>query len=178
MANQTQSAEKGSGRSTTGGQHAVPGPHHERFAKLVGDWDTTMTMWFPDPQNPVTTTGRARYDTILGGLYLAITYTGTAMGRPFNGRGITGYDVARKQYCHTWCDDMSSTIQYKTGNFIDDGKTLVMHGEIADASSPEPIKMRDVLTHFDDDHERYESFVTLGGNEMKAMEVDYRKVKR
>ena len=44
----------------------------------------------------------------MGGRYLHGMFKGTAMGQPFEGASVSGYDNTKKKYFNVWVDSMST----------------------------------------------------------------------
>lgn len=62
-------------------------------ANLAGSWITTTSIWMSGPgSEPMVTEGTSEKSWVLGGRWLEERYQGTMMGRPLEGRGMTGFD--------------------------------------------------------------------------------------
>ncbi len=74
--------------------YATPGEPHARLVKKAGDWDVAVKIWHTaDMEVPEESTGTSRIKAILGGRYIVEKFKGEAMGMPFEGFGIAGYDI-------------------------------------------------------------------------------------
>src|SRR5688500_9706269 len=115
---------------------------------------------------------------IHGGRFLASTYEGTMAGKPFHGRGLMGYDNAKKRYVATWIDTISTGIMYSEGTVDAAGKVFTMLSEQKDPVSGKTEKMKEVTTIVDADTHRHEMYVLTDGQEFKTLDITYRRVKK
>jgi hypothetical protein len=153
---------------------ATPGAEHEKLVATAGAY-TTATRWWPAPgAPPEDATGSAERSTILGGRYVVEKYSGTMMGMPFEGMGITGYDNVEQKYVTIWVDNMSTGIFRMLGE-ADDNGNLVFTGEYKDPVSGETKTMRSVSSPAagGEKFEMYE--VAADGSEFKVFEIVYTK---
>ena len=101
-----------------------PGPEHEMLKKDVGTWDATVEMFMPGA--PPSVSKGTETVTMLGGFWQLSEFKSEMMGQPFEGRGTTGYDPAKKKYVGTWVDTM--TPGYYTVEATYDAATKTMTG--------------------------------------------------
>ena len=102
-----------------------PGPEHEMLKKDVGVWDATVEM-FMAPGAPPSVSKGTETVTMMGGFWQLSEFKSEMMGQPFEGRGTTGYDPAKKKYVGTWVDTM--TPGYYTVEATYDAATKTMTG--------------------------------------------------
>ncbi len=108
---------------------ATPTAAHELLQPMVGNWKTTTSMWMAGPDGPpMISEGESVKTMALGGRWLQEDYSGTMMGQPFNGRGMTGYDNYKNMYINTWQDDMSTALTYATGMRHAETGVFTFHG--------------------------------------------------
>ena len=151
-----------------------PGEHHEFLARMAGEWTFTNTMWMDPSQPPVTSDGTSTKTMILGGRYLEDETHGEAMGKPFDGYGVTGYDNTGGEFVGTWIDSMTTSIAVAKGER--DGDTLTMHGEYVDPMSKQTMKVRAVTRVVNKNYHVFEYFMTMpGAPEFKSMVIEYRR---
>ena len=114
----------------------------------------------------------------MGGRFLEQNFTGTAMGQPFEGRGLVGYDNLKKEYTSIWFDNMSTGIMTGAGQYDPATKTLTAEGSMSCPVTQETHRWyKDVTTFTDENHYTYESFMKdKDGKEYKAMSITYSKV--
>lgn len=155
---------------------AAPGPNHERFKKLAGDWNLTV-KWTMDPSQPMQETkSTSTITTLLDGRYCQEQTTGEMMGKPFQGMGLTGYDNVLKKYVGVWIDNMGTGIMSTQGTPDASGNVINWTGESSDPATGKMMKSREVTRYLDDDHHVFEMY-TKGpdGKEYKAMEITYER---
>ncbi len=97
-----------------------PGPHHEALNQFVGEWDTTMRMWWGGPGSEAEeSSGHSSIKWILDGRFvqedMTSTFTmpgpdGGMMEMEFRGMGLTGYDNFRNMYVSSWADNMTTQL--------------------------------------------------------------------
>ena len=73
-------------------KYANPGPQHEKLKAMVGTWDATIKSWSGTPE-PMVSTGVMKNEMMLGGRLLESEFKGKWMDQPFEGYGLTGYDL-------------------------------------------------------------------------------------
>ncbi len=83
-----------------------PGPEHEMLKKDVGTWDATVES-FMTPGAPAAVSKGTESVSMLGGFWQVSDFKSEMMGQPFEGRGTTGFDPAKKKYVGTWVDSMT-----------------------------------------------------------------------
>jgi len=153
---------------------ATPGPQHALLAKLVGEWKTTMTTYMDGPE-PVTSTGTYKGEAVFGGRYFVGHHTGQAMGRDFAGMSIDGYDNSTQKYFSMWIDNFGTGYYLAHGELDADGKTLRHAGDMQ--FGPMTIPSRSETVFVSDDKVTFTMWHTMGGQEMKAMDLVYERVK-
>jgi hypothetical protein len=128
-----------------------PGPEHEMLKKFVGTWDTTMKS--PNGEAMGTTT----YKMELGGLWLTSALEIDLGAVKFQGKGMDGYDAAKKKYVSAWFDNMGTAPMLMEGTYDKDKKTMTLTG---DGPGPDgkPTKWKTVSTMSDDDNFTFTMF--------------------
>jgi hypothetical protein len=152
---------------------ATPGENQKMLAKSAGTWTAAVTMWMQPGAPPTTSTASATNEMIMGGRYLKSTNTGNMMGMPFEGVGITGYDNVKKQFVNSWIDNMGTGIMTMTGTWDAGTKSINFTGSMADPMTGKDTPFREVLTFVDDDHQVLEMYSSMGGKEVKNMEIKF-----
>jgi hypothetical protein len=156
-------------------KYAMPGPGHAMLAGSVGDWDATVKMWM-GPGEPMVTAGTSHNTMILGGRYLEQRYTGTMMGQPFHGYGLTGYDNRKQRYTTLWVDDSSTEMMAGTASWNDKEHTLTGMNETTGPDG-KPMTSRTTTRRPDPDTEVFSMYADMGGKETLMMEITYRRTK-
>ena len=154
-------------------KYAMPGPQHAAIKNQEGTWNATVTSWVDGPQ-PITSTGTETSTMILGGRFLETKFTGTYMGQPYEGWGLTGFDNKASRVLTLWADNMSTNWMSLTGTMSDDGKTMTCSGSM-DGPSGKPMDIR-AETKFDSDTQMtYTMFGKMNGTDTKMMQIVYTK---
>jgi hypothetical protein len=145
----------------------APGPEHAALKRMEGEWAATVTGEMGESKGTQT----AKLEC--GGLWLATEYRGEFFGQPFQGRGLDGYDPAKKKYVSVWVDSMSTQPMMLEGTMDADKKVLTMRGE---GLGPEgtPVKYKNVTEFTDNDHHKFTmSIVGTDGKETPMMTINY-----
>jgi uncharacterized protein DUF1579 len=153
-------------------KYATPGPEHELLKSLAGNWKAVTKSWM-GPGDPQVSEGRAVRTVILGGRYLKDEYTTTFMNQPFEGFGITGYDLLKKEYVSTWSDTMGTAILISRGKADASGKVLTLVASYDDPVTGQKKTMKEVTKILDPNKNVFEIWEDNGGKEVKSMEVTY-----
>lgn len=107
---------------------SAPGKEHEALKPMLGSF-TCSTKFHAPGMPPMESTGTVERKWILGGRYMAEEFKGNAMGMPFEGFGITGYDKLQKFYHSYWIDSMATGTWTQTGTADATGKNFTFAGE-------------------------------------------------
>ena len=122
--------------------------------------------------------GTSQFESIFGGRFIRQTFKGVAMGQPFEGMGINGYDNVKKQYWGTWMDSMSTAIMTTTGTASTDGKTWSFTGSMTDPMTGKDIQVDEKVFVTDADHHTFEMWMPgPDGKSYKSMEIVYSRKK-
>ncbi|HUL76483.1 MAG TPA: DUF1579 domain-containing protein [Vicinamibacteria bacterium] len=110
-------------------QMPQPGPEHEILKKDVGTWDATVES-FMAPGAPASVSKGTETVSMMGGFWQLSEFKSEMMGQPFEGRGTTGYDPAKKKYVGTWVDTMTPSYYTVEATYDAAKKTMstVMEG--------------------------------------------------
>lgn len=100
----------------------TPGPEHEMLRKDVGVWDATVEMLTPGAP-PAVSKGTETV-SMLGAFWQIADFKAEMFGQPFEGRGTTGYDPARKKFVGTWVDSISTGISTVEATYDPAKKTM------------------------------------------------------
>ena len=156
---------------------AKPGPEHAILAEMEGTWDAVMHM--PGaPKDAPASKGTHVYKMECGGLWLTSKFEGDFGGMKFEGRGIDGYDPAKKKYTGVWVDSMSSTPLLLEGTRDEKTKVLTMTG---DHPGPDGklAKVKTKSSFKDKDHHTFTMYmVGEGGKDEEMMTIEYTRKKK
>ncbi len=160
-------------------KYMTPGEPHARLVKKVGDWNVAVKMWHtPDMEVPEESIATSSIKSIMGGRYILEKVTGEAMGQPFEGLGIGGYDNITKKYFSTWIDTMMTVIMRLDGTAARYGGVINFEGTVPDPLHGRYEMTRSVERTISDDKVIYTSYKTAAdGREYKGMELTYTRAK-
>jgi hypothetical protein len=157
---------------------ATPGPEHAMLAKSAGTWNCTMKSWMDPDGEPMVSEGTEVSRMVLGGRYLESEYDGQAMGMPFEGRGVIGYDNAKKKYVGVWYDNMGTGIMNYEGDYDAGKKELTCKGTYVDALTGQVKTAKMVSRLVSNDHHVFEMWGPgPDGKMVKWMEIVYDRAK-
>jgi len=123
-------------------EYATPGPEHAVLGRRLGTWQLTV-KFFPAPgAPPFTSSGVSRYAWILGDRVLENHVSGDPDGRPFEGRGYSGFDTRLRRYWFVWFDTMATGATRGDGAAGPDGNTLLWSVESTDLVARGPRRTR------------------------------------
>ena len=151
------------------------GSHHEHMVRMVGEFDTTMTVWSGPGSEPMVSQGKAINEMVLGGRYLQTEFHGDFMGEKFEGLSLMAYDNATERYKTLWIDSWSTDLPpHGVGVCNEDGSVFTTVQCMDDILTGHKVVMRNVITLVDADHYRFEMFSTYPGHdEFKSVAVEY-----
>lgn len=116
----------------------TPGAPHKVLASLAGSWKADSKMWWNGPAMPATVAqGKSEASMILGGRFLATSYSSTLMEAPFLGQGLLGYDNTKKKYVQTWVDNMSTAASIAEGYADTSGTVITLWGVMDEPATGE-----------------------------------------
>jgi predicted DNA-binding WGR domain protein len=158
-------------------KYATPGEGHAFLKKMAGEWVVVSKLWEKPGREPTLTNGPGKAKMIMGGRYLEITYQGTMMGMPFEGKSLYGYDNHAKKYFSTWIDNMGTGLMVTWGTVDKTGKILTEFGEVDDIFTGKKIKVKNVITLIDADKWQTEMYMLDPQGEFKSVEVIHTRKK-
>ena len=153
----------------------TPGPQHKALADTAGSYDVKMKNWMDPAQPPSEESGTVERKMELDGRVLVEHFSGTMMGAPFVGHGMTGYNNVTGKYWSTWNDSMS------TGLFVSEGtcdakNTCTFKGTMIDPVTKKPTTTRMTTRWTSPTTEIFEMYgPDKKGKEYKMMEMTYTK---
>ena len=157
----------------TAQQPPVPGAEHKMLEQMVGTWDAEMTIAGVDKPSKCV----AKYTSTCGGMWIASDFEGELAGQKFQGRGLDGYDFAKKKYVGVWVDSMISAPMFFEGDYNAQTKTMIQTAT-APGMDGQPAKWRSVTKLDSNDKHTFEMFVTpKGGDEAKMFTITYTRRK-
>ncbi|MBU1100821.1 MAG: DUF1579 domain-containing protein [Bacteroidetes bacterium] len=155
-----------------------PGAEHAMLAKMVGEWKVETKMWMDPMGEPEFSEGKSVNEMILGGRYLLQTHSGAiTMGMPMEGVGIDAYDNVKKKYISLWMDNFGTGVAYAEGEWDEEAGGIVCWGTMTDPMTGSDLEYKMVITHHDEDHSQMDMYMVMGDEEIKSMEMHYKRVK-
>ncbi len=157
----------------------VTGDEHAMLDQLVGEWDVEQKMWMPGVPQPMVSTMRSTTEWVLGKKHIKESLTGDLMGQPYEGMGITSYDVYNNRYNIFWADSMGTATYYATGFPSPDGGAIEAYGTMDEPSMHMRGKtVKYVIRAVDEDTHVFELHdLHIGGDNTMVMELTYRRRK-
>lgn len=147
----------------------TPGPQHKKLQELEGKWSFTLKAEGSESK------GTCEYKSECGGLWVTSDFRTNFGDTKFQGKGLDGYDSAKKKYVSVWVDSMTTAPMIFEGDFDAKGEKMTMH---ATAAGPDA-KMgvwRSVTTINERDTHTFEMFFKpQGGQEMQMMTILYKR---
>ncbi len=158
-------------------KYTVPGEGHKILDSTVGKFTYTSKFWMAANTTPETSKGTSESKWILDGRYVEQEVTGTAMGKPFHGKGVTGFDSFKQEYQSTWMDTMSTAIMLVTGT--KQGDTIKQSGTGSDPMTGTKDKWFRTELNIKSKNEHTFAMWSKDekGQEFKTMEMDYKRKK-
>lgn len=152
-----------------------PNETHQQLATLVGDWTYTVKWWMAPNTDAQEMEGVTHNEMIFGGRHLVQHVMGGSQEMPFEGKGITSYDVVRGEYASIWIDTISTGMMVSRGVWDPTTKSVRESGTYSCPMTGDKERpTRSVLTFADADHYSYDSFTNgPDGKEFKSMEIVY-----
>ena len=149
---------------------ATPGEMHAWLASRAGTYDMDIQTMDAEGK-PATAKATATISMVLGGRFQEQRLTGTFMGKPYEGYGLTGYDNLKKEFVNYWFDTMGTAPSVATGQRSADGKTLTLTGTWDMPFGPMPFRY--VMTHKTEKEMLFAAFGSMDGKEFPMMEMTY-----
>ena len=146
-----------------------PGKEHEELKALEGVWDAAMKM-----ADGSEVKAESEFKMTCEGMWLASDFRGEFGEVKFHGKGLDGYDSAKKQYVSIWVDSMSGSPMVMTGK--KDGKVTTMTG-----AGPGPAgdtKYKTISTQDSSDKMSFQMFTTSDGKDVEVMSITYTRRKK
>ena len=154
---------------------ATPGPEHKRLDAMAGSFDATA-RWQHDPSQPEEVSkGKSTSEWILDGRFLQTSFEGSAMGQPFEGFGLMGFDNSKRQYEAFWTDSMGTMmLPIYRGTADANGKVITLRGEYDCPIRKQHIAFREVMTIADRNRYTIEFYERQpDGTERRSMSMEY-----
>ena len=156
---------------------ATPGEAHKKMAALEGSWDAKVKQWMAPGAPPSESAATADFKVILGGRYMTQSFSGSMMGQPFSGYGVSGYDNFKKVTQTVWMDTFGTAMLVMTGGWDASG-ALTETGAMDDFMTGKPMTVKGSMRVADNDHMTYEMWMSGPDGKMyKDLEINYTRKK-
>ena len=152
----------------------TPGEFHKKLDVFVGDWKAVSKFWMDPSQEPQVSDASMKTTWILDGRFIQQHYKGEAMGQPFNGMALWGYDNLKKKYTSTWTDSMSTAIAAYLGTCDASGKTFTLTGSLDDPMTGKVVQSKFITRVINKDKHIFEMYGPgPDGKMVKSLEITY-----
>ncbi len=157
----------------------APNENHQKLEPIVGTWTSSSKWWMSAEAPAEESQGTSVNSWIMNGRFLKQEFKGEAMGKPFEGMNITGYDNLKGEYSSLWIDSMSTGMMTSSGHFNPEGTVYEESGSFACPMTGEKDRwFRSAMKLIDSGHYTYEMFMKdSDGKEFRGMEIIYERVK-
>ena len=156
-----------------------PGEPHKHIQYFIGTWDTITKIWMGGPATPPTSsTGMSTFVSVLDGRWVKEEHSGSMMGMPYNGMGMTGYDNYKKLYVGTWFSNMGTEMLQMAGARHPKTGVLTMYGTMDEPQlGVHGRTVKYLTTPTDDDHFTFSIIDLHAGDDYKVIEIVYTRRK-
>lgn len=149
-----------------------PGEEHQKLKPLAGEFTYTCKFWMDPSQSPFESTGTIQRKWVLGDRFLEETVIGKNFdGSKFEGRGLIGYDKAKKKYTTSWVCSMGTGTTTAVGTADSSGKKFNFDSEMFCPIQNKQMQGRDELRLESEDKHVMVTHIIDNGKENKMMEL-------
>jgi hypothetical protein len=154
-----------------------PGPEHELLKSDAGTWDAVVEMMAAPGTPPMKSTGVETNVVGCGGLCLITDFKSDMMGQPFQGHGLTTYDIVKKKYVGSWIDSMSAGMSISESSYDAAAKKSTGWMEGPDMTG-KVSRMKSTVEYPDPDHRVFTMYSTgPDGKEAPGLRITYARRK-
>jgi hypothetical protein len=149
----------------------------EKLQRLLGNWEGITSTWFEPGKPAVEETNRGTFKVGVNENFVVYEYESTLQGSPFKGMAMYGYDAAQKKFQSSWVDSfhMGGAIMFSEGESTESGFSII--GSYLYESVR--YNWRTNLEIVNDDEITLTSYyISLEGEESKAVETVYKRVSK
>ena len=157
---------------------STPGQHHAALAQLVGEWDVEVSLLMPGGAQK--SSGRARYEWAVEGLWLTQKLEATLMGMPYQSFAVMGYDNYAKNHVVATVSSADTSLNVARGVVVDpQHKVTSVYGALDEYTTGELNKpFRAVTRIVDNDRHVIEIWdLGIGASGAKVLEFNYTRKK-
>ncbi len=121
---------------------AGPTKEHELLNRNLGDRTGTMKMWASPDADPIEIPVKETNTLVLGGLWVQTEL----IAGPYQGRGMTGYDPAKKKYIGIWTNNQTPHLTVMEGTNNAKTHELTMLFRDLDPATGDMVDMKSVTS--------------------------------
>lgn len=118
-------------------------PAHEHLKLMLGTWEGSVKFKMGDEW--VESKGKAVRELAMDGRFIIERVEAEAMGTPFKGMGIVGYNTLDKKFESVWIENMATYMSTADGTFDAKTKTFTFMGDMIDPMTGKKCKQRTVM---------------------------------
>jgi hypothetical protein len=148
-------------------QPPKPGPEHEHFKSVEGEWDAVVKFAGQEMKGVATFKVKMKF-------HLHQDFKSDFAGAPFEGLGTYSYCPVRKTYLCSWTDNMQPSPMIGTGE-IKDGAFVEMTEGVGMDGKME--KSKSVWKRPDNDNMTVTTYKLEGDKETEQMVITYKRKK-
>lgn len=153
-------------------EYMSPSWGHEVLARAVGDWTYKMTYWSTPDSDPMSSSGTAKGEMILGGRYLKLTTSGEVWGMKMEGMSLEAFDNAKQRFYSIWIDNLGTGMMYSDGSYDEATGEIIYEGHMVDPMTSQNISVMN-RTKFVGEEMHFEMWLDHMGMVFKSMEIVY-----
>ncbi len=155
-------------------EFATPSAGHKALNHKTGRWNLKVKMYMTPGAPAVESPGTSETRWIMDGRYLEDNTVGSAMGQPFVGHGLSGYDNLTGKYSNVWIDNMGTGLMTSEGTYDQKTRTFTYTSRSPDVISGKYVDTRVVEKVIDNDHWTMQMYgPDSSGKEYMTMEIEY-----
>jgi hypothetical protein len=150
-----------------------PSSHHKELERLIGSWDTEVSMWMDPAAPPMKSQGTAECKWLVEGKWIVTDAKGTFMGRPITSHAVMGYDNFKQHFVFSQVDSLQTAMFHGEGAFDQAGTALIAYGVIDEPMSGETDKPVKRVWRFDGKDRIVIEIHDLGIGETNTKVIEY-----
>jgi hypothetical protein len=151
-------------------QMPTPSAEHKVLERTIGTWEAELDMG----AGAQPAKGTMVIERGPGGFTVISHFNADMGGMPFEGRGIDGYDPAKKKYVSIWVDSMSAAPMQTEGTWDEKTQTSIMFGDMPDMTTGKMVKHRLVTKWTGNDQMDFTIFAPgADGKETPSLKIKY-----
>lgn len=120
-----------------------PSSHHKELERLIGSWDTEISMWMEPSAPPMKSKGTAECKWLVEGKWIVTDAKGSFMDTSIQSHAVMGYDNFKRHFVFSQVDSFQTAMFHSEGNFDQAGNALITYGVIdepMDGENDKPVK--------------------------------------